>query len=81
MVLIPVHMLQRLCVPVLCLFQSDRQKQDESLGLNYAQTMRLIIVPQAFKNVLPALVNEMIVLIKETAIIGYIGEQDLTKAA
>ena len=51
-----------------------------SLGLNYAQTMRLIIVPQAFKNVLPALVNEMIVLIKETAIIGYIGEQDLTKA-
>ncbi len=52
-----------------------------SLGLNYQQTMRLIIVPQAFKNVLPALVNEMIVLIKETAIIGYIGEQDLTKAA
>ncbi|MDO5590101.1 MAG: amino acid ABC transporter permease [Lachnospiraceae bacterium] len=52
-----------------------------SLGLNYAQTMRLIIIPQAFKNVLPALVNEMIVLIKETAIIGYIGEQDLTKAA
>ena len=52
-----------------------------SLGLNYAQTMRLIIVPQAFKNVLPSLVNEMIVLIKETAIIGYIGEQDLTKAA
>lgn len=52
-----------------------------SLRLNYAQTMRLIIVPQAFKNVLPALVNEMIVLIKETAIIGYIGEQDLTKAA
>ena len=52
-----------------------------SLGLNYTQTMRLIIVPQAFKNVLPALVNEMIVLIKETAIIGYIGEQDLTKAA
>lgn len=52
-----------------------------SLGLNYAQTMRLIIVPQAFKNVLPALVNEMIVLIKETVIIGYIGEQDLTKAA
>lgn len=52
-----------------------------SLGLSYSQTMRLIIVPQAFKNVLPALVNEMIVLIKETAIIGYIGEQDLTKAA
>ena len=52
-----------------------------SLGLSYRQTMWLIIVPQAVKNVLPALVNEMIVLIKETAIIGYIGEQDLTKAA
>lgn len=52
-----------------------------SLGLSYSQTMKLIIMPQAFKNVLPALVNEMIVLIKETAIIGYIGEQDLTKAA
>ena len=52
-----------------------------SLGFNYIQTMRYIIMPQAFKNVLPALVNEMIVLIKETAIIGYIGEQDLTKAA
>ena len=52
-----------------------------SLGFSYGQTMRLIIMPQAFKNVLPALVNEMIVLIKETAIIGYIGEQDLTKAA
>ena len=39
-----------------------------SLGLSYGQTMRLIIMPQAFKNVLPALVNEMIVLIKETAI-------------
>ena len=43
--------------------------------------MLLIIVPHAFKNVLQSLVNEMIVLIKETAIIGYIGEQDLTKAA
>ena len=52
-----------------------------SLGLNYSQTMRLIIIPQAFKNVLPALVNEFIVLIKETSIIGYIGMMDLTKGA
>lgn len=52
-----------------------------SLGLNSAQTMRLIIIPQAFKNVLPALINEMIVLLKETAIIGYIGTIDITKAA
>ena len=52
-----------------------------SLGLNFTQTMRLIILPQAFKNVLPALVNEFIVLIKETSIIGYIGMMDLTKGA
>ena len=52
-----------------------------SLGLNSAQTMRLIIIPQAFKNVLPALINEMIVLLKETAIIGYIGTIDIPKAA
>ena len=52
-----------------------------TLGMNYVQTMRLIIIPQAFKNVLPALVNEFIVLIKETSIIGYIGMMDLTKGA
>lgn len=52
-----------------------------SLGLSSGLTMRLIIMPQAFKNVLPALINEMIVLLKETAIIGYIGTTDLTKAA
>ena len=52
-----------------------------SLGLNFSQTMRLIIIPQAFKNVLPALVNEYIVLIKETSITGYIGMMDLTKGA
>ena len=50
-----------------------------SLGLNFSQTMRLIILPQAFKNVLPALGNEMIVLLKETSISGYVGTMDLTK--
>ena len=50
-----------------------------SLGFNYVQTMRLIILPQAFKNVLPALGNEMIVLFKETSISGYVGTMDLTK--
>ncbi len=49
-----------------------------SLGLNYNQTMRYIIMPQAFKNVLPALGNEFIVLLKETSISGYIGLTDLT---
>lgn len=52
-----------------------------SLGLTGAQTMKIIIMPQAVKNVLPAMVNEFITLIKETAIIGYIGMTDLTKNA
>ena len=50
-----------------------------SLGFNYVQTMIYIIIPQAFKAVLPALANEFIVLIKETSISGYVGLQDLTK--
>ena len=50
-----------------------------SLGLNYRQTMTSIILPQAFKNVLPALANECIVLLKETSVAGYIAIADLTK--
>jgi len=50
-----------------------------SLGMNYFQTMIYIILPQAFKNVLPTLCNEFIVLLKETAIVGYIAVMDLTK--
>lgn len=50
-----------------------------SLGFNYAQTMFYIIMPQAFKNVLPALGNEFIVLLKETSVSGYIALEDLTK--
>ena len=52
-----------------------------SLGLSSAQTMRYIVLPQAFKNVLPPLCNEFIVLIKETAIVGYVGLSDLTRVA
>ena len=52
-----------------------------SLGFNYTHTMLYIIMPQAFKNVLPALGNEFIVLIKETSVAGYIAIQDLTKGA
>jgi len=51
-----------------------------SLGFNYASTMFHIIIPQAFKNVLPALMNEFITLLKETSICGYIGLMDLTRA-
>lgn len=50
-----------------------------SLGFNYVQTMVHIILPQAFKNVLPALGNELIVLLKETSVSGYIAIQDLTR--
>ncbi len=50
-----------------------------SLGLNYRQTMQCIIIPQAVKNILPALLNEFISLLKETSISGYIGLMDLTK--
>ncbi len=50
-----------------------------SLGYSYTQTIIYIIIPQAFKNVLPALGNEFIVLLKETSVSGYIALQDLTK--
>lgn len=50
-----------------------------SLGLNFTQTMIHIIMPQVFKNVLPALANEFIVLLKETSVCGYIGLGDLTR--
>lgn len=51
-----------------------------SLGFNYIQTMIHIIIPQVFKNVLPTLCNEFIVLLKETSVAGYVGIVDLTKA-
>lgn len=52
-----------------------------SLGLSYSKTMQMIILPQAFKNALPALINEIITLLKETSICGYIGLNDLTRGA
>lgn len=51
-----------------------------SLGLNAAQTMTNIIIPQAITNIFPALCNEFITLIKETAIVGYVGLVDIQKA-
>lgn len=52
-----------------------------SLGFGYASTMRLIIIPQAIKMILPALGNELITLLKETSIVTVIGLRDLTKVA
>ena len=51
-----------------------------SLGFNYFQTMRFIVIPQMFKAVLPTLCNEFIALLKETSVAGYVGVTDLTKA-
>lgn len=52
-----------------------------SLGLSSSQTMIYIILPQAVKNILPALVNEFIMLVKETAIVGFIAMEDLNRAS
>lgn len=52
-----------------------------SLGLTKVQTMRYVVLPQAIKNVIPALVNEIIALIKDTSIVGYIAVEDLTKVS
>ncbi len=51
-----------------------------SIGFNYLQTMRYIIIPQMFKSVLPTLLNEFIALLKETSVAGYVAITDLTKA-
>lgn len=58
---------------------SGQMEAGRSLGFNYRMTMIYIILPQAFKNVLPALGNELIVLLKETSVCGYIALADLTK--
>ena len=50
------------------------------MGLSSASTMLLIVLPQALKVALPSLLNEFIALLKETAIVGYVGMMDLTKA-
>ena len=52
-----------------------------SLGLGYGDTMRFIVIPQAFKNILPALGNEFITLFKDTALIATIGGKELLYAA
>ena len=60
---------------------SGQNEAGRSLGLGYVDTMRFIIVPQAFKNILPALGNEFITLFKDTALINIIGGKELVYAA
>lgn len=59
---------------------AGQMEAGRSLGFGYVATMRHIILPQAFKAVLPALANEFIVLLKETAVAGYVSVTDLTYA-
>ena len=66
------------------IFRSGIQSVDKgqmeasrSLGLGYADTMRFVIVPQAIKNVLPALANEFITLVKESSVLSVIGTQEI----
>ena len=60
---------------------SGQEEASKMLGLNYAQTLRYIVMPQAFRNVMPALGNEFITLLKETSVAGYICIIELTKAS
>ena len=60
---------------------SGQEEAAKMLGLNYVQTMRYIIMPQAMRNIMPALGNEFITLLKETSVAGYIGIAELTKAS
>ena len=60
---------------------SGQMEAGRSLGLSRFQTMRYVVLPQAFKNALPPLCNEFITLLKETAIVGYVGLSDLTRVA
>lgn len=57
-----------------------QEEAGRSLGLNRITTMRYIVMPQAIKNILPALGNEFITLLKETSVAGYIAVNDLTRA-
>lgn len=58
-----------------------QMEASRSLGFDYSTSMRLVIIPQALKNVLPALANEFIVLVKESSIVSVIGIQDLMYSA
>ena len=60
---------------------SGQMEAGRSLGLNYIQTMRFIVIPQAFKAILPALGNEFIILLKDTSLLNVIGGKELVYAA
>ena len=61
----------------------DRGQRDaaESIGLGYVKTMRLVIIPQAMRSVAPALVNEVITVLKSSSLVATIGLMDMMRAA
>lgn len=59
---------------------AGQMEAGRSLGMSRVQTTIHVILPQAMKNILPAIGNEMIALLKETAVAGYVAVQDLTRA-
>lgn len=59
---------------------AGQMEAGRSLGMNRLQTMRVVVLPQAIRYILPAIFNEMIALLKETSIAGYVAEIDLTRA-
>ena len=61
--------------------ERGQMEAGRSLGFNYVQTMWYIIIPQAVKNILPALGNEMITLLKDTSLVSVIALRDVTKQA
>ena len=61
--------------------EKGQTEAGRALGLSYAQTMKFVIIPQAVKKILPALVSEFITLLKETSIVGFIGGVDLLRSA
>jgi ABC-type amino acid transport system permease subunit len=60
--------------------EKGQTEAGRSLGLSSRQTMQLVVLPQAIKNILPTLFNEFITLLKETSVAGYIALTDLTRA-
>ena len=65
----------------LMALDAGQAEAGRSLGLNYVDTMRFIVIPQAFKAILPSLGNEFIILLKDTSLITVIGGQELLHAA
>lgn len=61
--------------------EKGQMEAARSLGMNYGMAMKEIIIPQAIKKIMPTLVSEFIVLLKETSIVGFIGGVDLLRAA